>query len=182
MYNKIEETIHFVFEAFKGKKRIKEDIELAFHSICVGTMLMEYNYNEEMVITGLLHDIIEDTKYDYDYLKDKYGLKIANNVLALSENKKISSFIDRKKEFIERVDKFDENLIIIELVDKLHNLISDYELYKKIGKEAVATKNTSYEMNKWYYGELKNIFINRIDEKNELLIRYNEIYNIYFEN
>ena len=36
MYSKLEEIIHFVFKAFEGKKRIKEDIDLAFHSISVG--------------------------------------------------------------------------------------------------------------------------------------------------
>lgn len=62
---KIEEAIHFVFMAFKGKKRIKENIELAYHSISVGMMLMEYGMSEEIVLTGLLHDIIEDTSYTY---------------------------------------------------------------------------------------------------------------------
>ena len=169
MYNKIEETIHFVFKAFKDKKRIKEDVNLAFHSISVGFILMEYGYDQNTVLTGLLHDIIEDTTYDYDYLKDKYGLTIANNVLALSENKIIFNFKERKKEFIERVNKFDDNLLIVELVDKLHNLMSDYELYKRIGKEALVTINTSYEMNKWYYSELRDIFIKKIDNSNQLL-------------
>ena len=42
MFTKLEDTIHFVFLAFNGKKRIKENIELAYHSISVGLMLMEY--------------------------------------------------------------------------------------------------------------------------------------------
>lgn len=182
MYNKIEEAIHFVFNAFENKKRIKENINLAFHSISVGFILKEYGYDDDIVLTGLLHDIIEDTTYDYDYLKEKYGLVIANNVLALSENKKIFNFKERKKDFIDRVNNLDDKLIIVELVDKLHNLMSDYELYKKIGKEALVTLNTSYEMNRWYYSELRDAFIKKIPSNNELLKRYNEIYKIYFEN
>lgn len=180
MYTKVEETIHFVFKAFKDKKRIKEDIDLAFHSISVGLMLMEYGYDEETVLTGLLHDILEDTTYDYNYLEDNFGLKIADNVLALSENKQINNFKERKIEFISRVKNLNNDLLIVELADKLQNLISDYELYKKNGKEALATLNTSYNMNKWYYSELGNIFNDKLDSDIPLLKRYNEIYNIYF--
>ena len=39
MYTKEEDVIHFVFMAFKGMKRKKEDIDLSFHSIMVGNML-----------------------------------------------------------------------------------------------------------------------------------------------
>lgn len=177
---KIEEAIHFVFMAFKGKKRIKEDIELAYHSISVGMMLMENNMSEEMVLTGLLHDIIEDTRYTYLDIKERFGEKIANNVLTLSENKEIKGFKERKKEFIDRLSCIDDSdLIIVEIADKLHNLLSDYQLYKKEGKVALKTLNTSYEMNKWYYNEMKNLFLTKVKD-NDLLDRYLKITNLYF--
>lgn len=39
MYNQEEKIIHFVFLAFDGLRRKKENIALSFHSIMVGTML-----------------------------------------------------------------------------------------------------------------------------------------------
>ena len=142
MYTRLEEVIHFVFKAFKGKKRIKEDIDLSFHSICVGTMLKEIGMNEDIVITGYLHDIIEDTNYDYEYLKNKYGEVIASNVMYLSENRSIKDFKERKLEFINRLDSQDnDELIVVEIADKLHNLLSDYELYKKMMKKLPLNKD-----------------------------------------
>ncbi|MBQ8659918.1 MAG: HD domain-containing protein [Bacilli bacterium] len=180
MYTRIEEVIHFVFKAFKGKKRIKEDIDLAFHSICVGTMLKDIGMGEDIVITGYLHDIIEDTNYDYEYLKNKYGSVIATNVMYLSENREIMDFKERKIEFINRLDSQDnDDLIVVEIADKLHNLLSDYELYKKNGKDALATLSTTYDMNKWYYLEMLNLFERRVSN-NKLLDRYKEIVSIYF--
>lgn len=181
MYTELESAIHFVFIAFNNKKRIKEDINVAFHSITVATMLKEEQCDYDTVLTGLLHDIIEDTNYTYEDLKHRFGKKIADNVLMISENKKITDFKLRKQEFIDRLCKVPDNIIKVEIADKLHNLLSDYELYKKEGKNALATLNTTYEMNKWYYLELLKVFENRITNS-KLLDRYKEIVNIYFNN
>ncbi len=47
---------------------------------------------------------------------------------------------------------------MVELADKLHNLLSDYELYKEKGKDAITSLKTSYENKKWYYLEMKCLF------------------------
>lgn len=60
MYTKEERAIKFVIKALEGKKRIKKDIVLSFHSISVGIMLKNNNCDENTVLAGFLHDIIED--------------------------------------------------------------------------------------------------------------------------
>ncbi|MBQ7140048.1 MAG: HD domain-containing protein [Bacilli bacterium] len=79
----------------KTKKRIKEDINLAFHSISVGFMLKDMGCDSTLVISGLLHDIIEDSEYDYEYIKTNYGFEIAQNVLKLSEDMNINSWKEK---------------------------------------------------------------------------------------
>ncbi|MBQ6687593.1 MAG: HD domain-containing protein [Bacilli bacterium] len=180
MYTKEEESIKLVVKAFENKKRIKEDINLAVHSITVGYMLKDIGCDENTVISGFLHDIIEDTDYDYNYLKENYGEEIANNILIVSEDVTISDWHDRKIEFLKRFENSDINVLLIELADKLHNLVFDYNVYLKSGKEALATLNISYDMTKWYYLEFQKLFNKRIDKDNELLIRFNKICDIYF--
>lgn len=180
MYELEEDIIHFVFVAFNDLKRKKENINLAFHSIMVGNMLKNIGCDEETVYIGYLHDIIEDTKYTYDYLLEKYGKKIADGVLNLSENKNIINYVDRKKEFIRNLEQVDDNILIIEIADKLQNLISDYEQYKIKGKDFLVTEANHYDEIKWYYLELKELFNNRLSS-NKLLDRYNKIVYEYFE-
>lgn len=179
MYTKEEQAIKLVIKAFEGKKRIKEDIDLSFHSISVGVMLKNNNCDENTVIAGFLHDIIEDSIYDYEYIKENFGEVVADYVLNVSEDMSIKDFKQRKIAFIENLEKGNNNIILIEVADKLHNLLSDYELWKKEGRQALATLNTTYDMNKWYYLEMKRLFNNKLKE-NKLLDRYNEICNIYF--
>ena len=180
MRTKIEEAIYFVFKAFKGKKRIKDDIDMAYHSITVGMMLKDLGMSTEIVLTGLLHDIIEDTNYGYKDICEKFGKKVADNVLCLSENRDIKNFEERKLEFIQRLQSVDNDLIIVEIADKLQNLISDYDLFLKDGVSALKTLNVTYDMNKWYYSSMKELFVKKID-KCILLDRYLEMVKIYFE-
>ena len=181
MYSNEETAIKFVIKAFEGQKRIKEDIDMSFHSISVGFMLKSIGCSEDIVISGLLHDIIEDTSYDYEYIKDNFDKKIADNILILSEDITIKDFYKRKEVFIEKILQSNEDILLIELADKLHNLLSDYDLWKEKGTDALKTLDTTYEMNKWFYLKIKEIFNNRLKE-NVLLKRYNDITKLYFEN
>ena len=106
---------------------------------------------------------------------------MADNVLAVSENTNIKDWRLRKKEFLERFEKASVDILLIELADKLHNLVFDYDVYLRNGKEALATLNITYNMNKWYYTEMGKLFNERINKNNKLLSRYNEICKIYFE-
>ena len=179
MYTKEEEIIHYVFKAFKGLKRKKEDIELCFHSIMVGNMLKNIGCNDTIVYIGYLHDIIEDTKYTYNDILDKYGKIIADGVLSLSEERSIENYVVRKTKFIEKLNMVDNDILLVELADKLQNLISDYEQFLIHGKDSLITECNNYEELKWFYVGLQKLFNKRI-KNNILLDRYNEIMMLYF--
>lgn len=179
MYELEEEIIHFVFLAFDGLRRKKENIDLAFHSIMVGTMLKNIGCDEETIYIGYLHDVIEDTKYSYEDLLEKYGKNIADGVLKLSEDISITDYVKRKQAFLNQLEKADDNIILVEIADKLQNLISDYDGYKNNGKEFLIIEANNFEELKWYYLELKDIFNKRIKD-NKLLNRYNQITYEYF--
>lgn len=180
MYTKEEEIIHYVFKAFKGLKRKKEDIELSFHSIMVGNMLKNIGCSDTIVYIGYLHDIIEDTEYTYDDILNKYGKDIADGVLTLSEDKSIKNYVERKKKFIDKLNTVDNDILIVEIADKLQNLISDYEQFLIHGKEFLITECNNYEELKWYYVELQKLFNKKI-KNNILLDRYNKIISLYFD-
>ena len=179
MYTSEEEILHFIFIAFQGMKRKKENIDLVFHSVMVGNMLKNINSSEVIVNTGYLHDIIEDTSYTYEDIANKFGKQLAENVSKLSEDKTITDYKDRKQEFINRLKNYDSDLLLVELADKLQNLISDYNLFLSNGKNSLPTEAKSYEEIKWFYTELKNLFNKKL-EPNLLLERYNKIYQTYF--
>lgn len=179
MYTMEEEIIHYIFKAFKGLKRKKEDIELCFHSIMVGNMLKNIGCNDNIVYIGYLHDVIEDTEYTYNDILNKYGKEIADGVLALSEDQSIENYVERKKKFIEKLNMVDNDILVIEIADKLQNLISDYEQFLINGKDSLITESNNYEELKWYHIELQKLFNEKI-KNNLLLDRYNKMMELYF--
>ena len=58
------------------------DKPVLLHSIRVGFHLYELGYSEDIVLAGLLHDILEDTKTSKSDLQDKFGVKITQMVFA----------------------------------------------------------------------------------------------------
>lgn len=122
MYTEEEQAIHFVEKAFAGQKRIKENIPLSFHSIMVGYMLKDSGYNKEIILTGFLHDIIEDTEYTYEDIVRLFGETIASNVLKVSEDTTITDWTKRKEEFFNRMTSWSKEIFLVELADKLQNL------------------------------------------------------------
>lgn len=178
MFTKEEDIIHFLFIAFKDKKRVKEDIEMVYHSIMVGNMLKNEDCDLTTILIGYLHDVIEDTNYDYNYLKEHYGQEIADGVLMVSDDKSIADFRIRKSMFIEKIWNANRNIIMVELADKLQNLLSDYSLFLTKGKEYLNTEAGNYEEVKWYYEEFQKLFNAKLNCP--MLKRYNEIMNIYF--
>ena len=180
MYTRIEEAIHLVFIAFKGKKRKKEDIDLAFHSIMVGSMLKDIFCDEDTVLIGYLHDIIEDTKYTYNDLLEIFDKKIADGVAILTEDKKIVDYKERKMNFISNLRNAPKNILLVELADKLQNLLSDYQLFLIGGREKLITEADNYENLEWYYITLQELFHEKLPD-NELLARYDDIMTKYFK-
>lgn len=179
MYCLEEEAIHFVFQSFHGVNRVKENISVASHSIMVGVMLKNIGCSEQIVIAGYLHDILEDTSYDYAFLKVKFGEDIANLVLKVTENKTVLNWKERKQQFLTQLEQENSDVLLIELADKLQNLISDYSLYLKEGIEILNTEADGYDDIKWYYLSFKTLFNQKLEE-NDLLKRYNEITELYF--
>lgn len=179
MFTKEEDVIHFIFKAFHNQQRVKEDIETVYHSIMVGTMLKNEGCSLETVLIGYLHDVIEDTNYDYEYLKEHYGKDIADGVLMVSEDKSIKDYKDRKSDFFNKLKQARNEILMVELADKLQNLLSDYNLYLEKGKESLNTEAKNYEEVKWYYLEFEKLFNARLSCN--MLERYNDIVKVYFK-
>ena len=63
----VDYAIYFSTKAHNGQKRKSEpDVDMIFHPFTVGMILQRAGANTNAVIAGILHDIVEDTKYSLD--------------------------------------------------------------------------------------------------------------------
>ncbi|MBQ4030440.1 MAG: bifunctional (p)ppGpp synthetase/guanosine-3',5'-bis(diphosphate) 3'-pyrophosphohydrolase [Bacilli bacterium] len=180
MYNNVEEAIHFMVKAFKGQKLKTENIDRSFHSMIVYTLLRDITDTEDVLVSALLHDVINDTEYGYEEIEEKFGTLVADMVSDLSEDMSIAKWLDRKKDYIRRMRaNYDVMVINIMLADKLHILLSNYNLFLKVGDKVWKTTGGSKDDNRWLYRETYNIAKKKGANK-QLLDRYHEMLKIYF--
>lgn len=99
------------------------------HPVAVALILDRAGFDEEVVIAGLLHDLVEDTEVTLGQVRDQFGDRVAALVGHCSETKLDASgvnrpWIDRKRDHLGAVAGAPEAARAVILADKLHNLLS----------------------------------------------------------
>lgn len=176
----IDYAIYFATKAHTGQKRkTEQDVDMIFHPFTVGMILQRAGANTECVIAGILHDVVEDTKYTLEDIKEQFGTQIANIVDEVSENKSLP-WKERKIEAINKIKTASMDGKLVECADKISNLESLYNLYQEEGKEVWKSFNKPKEEQKWYYTNMFQAVLMNTTEENMLFDRYKRILNKVF--
>jgi GTP diphosphokinase / guanosine-3',5'-bis(diphosphate) 3'-diphosphatase len=135
---KLNDIINFIIEAHEGQYR-KSGEPYCVHPILVASLTAHFSKDEAIIAAALLHDVVEDTKYSLDYIKETWGIDIAHMVDGLtkiveirehefissseaSDSKIISSALTFRKMLIASID--DVRVLIVKLCDRLHNMLT----------------------------------------------------------
>lgn len=133
---RLEEILEFSIMAHEGQYR-KSGEPYVTHPILVACVAAHFSSEEDIIATALLHDVVEDTEYDLDYIKDHWGEEIAHMVDGLtkideirehqlvpsnSNTKLISSALTFRKMLIASID--DVRVLVVKLCDRLHNMLT----------------------------------------------------------
>ena len=100
------------------------------HFTCVALNALNFYLNEDidrefLLTIALLHDTIEDTDVTYENLKDEFGIKVADAVLALSRNEKLD-YYNQIPDCIERIKNQPKEVAIVKMADRLFNVRERY--------------------------------------------------------
>ena len=176
----IDYAIYFATKAHNGQKRKTEkDVDMIFHPFTVGMILQRAGASTNCVIAGILHDVVEDTKYTIEDIKKEFGNDIANIVLEVTEDKKLE-WKERKTEAINKIRTASIEGKLVECADKINNLETLYSSYCEMGEDIWKSFNKPKEYQKWYYTEMYKAVIQGTKEDNKLFGRYKKILNKIF--
>lgn len=90
-----------------------------FHSLRVGFYLYERGYTEEIVLAGLLHDLLEWTKADAKLIKKEFGTRVFSLIQACTFNFNIKDRDARISDAAQRAVKTGEAALIVKAADAL---------------------------------------------------------------
>ncbi len=136
----------FALNAHKNQKRDSGDPYLT-HPVAVADILTDLKLDSATIVTGLLHDTIEDTNISYETVKKEFGKEIAelvNGVTKISELE-VKVIENSKGENIRKLilaTSKDIRVLLVKLADRLHNMrtlnsIENKERRFRIAKETM---------------------------------------------
>lgn len=112
-------------EAHQGQMR-KSGEPYIIHPIAVARIVAEeFELGANPIMAAFLHDVVEDTPYTLDDIKERFGEDVAFLVGVVTKQKKSeynqSKQIDNYRQILTSV-QFDVRAILIKLADRLHNM------------------------------------------------------------
>lgn len=153
----IEQAIQFAAHAHKGATRKGSAVPYIAHPMETMMLVASMTTDNEVIAAAALHDVVEDTSYTLEDIREQFGERIAMFVAHESENKregqpKSETWKIRKQEQLEKVVSAPREAKMIMLADKLSNMRASQRDFRKIGKDIWNKFNMTDEAEQsWYY-------------------------------
>lgn len=123
--NRIKKAFELAKEAHKSQKR-KTGEPYILHPIAVANIAAEeLMLDANPVIAAFLHDVVEDTEYTVEDIRNLFGEDVAGLVDVLTKQKKDqyieSKQIDNYRKMLDSI-QYDVRALLVKLSDRLHNM------------------------------------------------------------
>jgi len=141
-FDLINKAIYWA-KKYHGYQKRKSGEPYYSHPLEVAYMISDYNLKTDLIVASILHDIIEDTEVTAGMILDNFSWRITEMVDMLTRDRP-----DGKKLSVEEIlnnayQKQDEEVLLIKLFDRLHNLTTldtmTDEKKKKIALETLGS-------------------------------------------
>ena len=126
----VQKAFEFANEAHKGVRR-RSGEPYILHPIAVAKIVVcNIGLGYKSISAALLHDVVEDTDYTVDDIRNLFGDKIASLVDGLTKIKTVLDNEDKAKQKSMQAENFkrilltlndDVRVVLIKLADRLHN-------------------------------------------------------------
>lgn len=125
---KLIEKAFLIAKSLHSDQKRKSGEPYVTHPISVAIILAELKLDKETIISGLLHDVVEDTTMTVEEIRQSFGSDIAFLVEGLTKLKSMPYKCEEEEVKAENYRKMfiamaeDIRVVLIKLADRLHNM------------------------------------------------------------
>lgn len=149
------------------------------HPMAVAMILSRYTQDNDTIIAGVLHDVLEDVNpsvYSKLDMEKQFGPFITRIVEEVSEVRDAGLIKDeamrkeldrktwrtRKERYLKGLEKDSTAALMVCAADKIHNLVSMREIFLELGRGAFEHFNAPMEEKFWFYGRVVEVLRKRL--------------------
>lgn len=136
----ILKTVQFCNVAHAGQKRKYTGEDYSVHPLAVARTLAGVGARSELIVAGLLHDVLEDTSVTYKQLVTEFGEEIADLVVEVTDGDVEGNRDYRMRTHAARLGTASNDAKTIKLADILDNTKDIAEQNRSFSKIYLAEK------------------------------------------
>ena len=115
-------ALEYAKDKHEGQTRRGTGEPYIVHPIRVAKKALELNLSQEIVIAGLLHDVIEDTDSTFQEIYNLFGGDIVIIVKNLTSDEDMIKTLGKNDYLKFKMKNMDEESFILKLIDRLDNI------------------------------------------------------------
>jgi GTP pyrophosphokinase len=132
------------------------------HVLSVAALVLEAGGDEDQAIAALLHDVVEDCGGApvLEEIRHEFGERVARIVDGCTDTDEEPKppWRERKERYLRHLQQGGEDVRLVSLADKLHNVRSIVLDYRALGEKVWERFTGGREGTLWYYRALLNIY------------------------
>jgi (p)ppGpp synthase/HD superfamily hydrolase len=112
---RVERAIEYLVSEYSKSGHNPKPVVL--HSLRLSFFLLELGYETEVIVTGILHDLLEDSDATLDDIQNRFGPDIARSVQAVSFDATIDDPEQQYKEMFTRTIAANRVAVVVKAAD-----------------------------------------------------------------
>lgn len=139
------------------------------HPVAVAALVVKYGGDEDQVVAGLLHDVLEDGRDAVDWIGgiSLFGERVLKIVEGCTDGKpdvatgEKAPWRERKEKYLKHLPDAGEDVLLVSACDKLHNLQAIHLDLVETGLSSFNRFKASRDDVMWYHRSICEIFTKR---------------------
>lgn len=149
---KVRRAIKFAAKThnhYQNQKRHGKEIPYITHPLTAGIILSRAGASEDVVVAGILHDVVEDCaehkKVTPEMLTERFGATVTELVMSVTESDRSLPWEERKTQALGRIADFSHDALLVKSADVLSNMTELLDDHARYGDEVFGRFKASKE-------------------------------------